>query len=301
MIKLNIQEIKTLMLSHPLIAKLEAAAEYKTTNYPLGNKLIWRIWGTGPNLLLLHGNFGAWTHWIHNIEPLSQHFRLLVPDLPGSGDSGDAPENPSFDSAGAAIATGISEIIGDAPIAIAGFSSGGIFGAAVAKILGPRVTKLVIIGSTTLGVHENILEPFAAWRRVTSPQSRREAHRRNLQIIMLHHPADELAVDIQSYNAERCQLNAHILVNATSLLSYLPNLKCKLAGIWGEYDSVAEGHLRERYDLFRRIQPESQFVVIRNAGHWLLYESPDKFNPVLIALLDPAKNDFAVADGMAEV
>jgi 2-hydroxymuconate-semialdehyde hydrolase len=46
--------------------------------------------GSGPNLVLVHsGEYGASAElsWRHNIEELSQHFRVLAPDLPGFGDS----------------------------------------------------------------------------------------------------------------------------------------------------------------------------------------------------------------------
>jgi pimeloyl-ACP methyl ester carboxylesterase len=44
--------------------------------------------GAGPTLLL-HGGTGSWTHWVRNIEPLARQFSVVVPDLPGMGESLD--------------------------------------------------------------------------------------------------------------------------------------------------------------------------------------------------------------------
>jgi haloacetate dehalogenase len=41
--------------------------------------------GTGPALVLLHGFPETWYAWRHQIAPLAQHYRLIVPDLRGYG------------------------------------------------------------------------------------------------------------------------------------------------------------------------------------------------------------------------
>lgn len=47
--------------------------------------MVWRVWGAGEPLVLLHGGTGSWTHWIRSIPRLSGHYQLWVPDLPGLG------------------------------------------------------------------------------------------------------------------------------------------------------------------------------------------------------------------------
>jgi pimeloyl-ACP methyl ester carboxylesterase len=47
--------------------------------------------GSGPPLLLVHGMGTAGYSWRYMLEPLSQRFRLLIPDMPGAGDS-DHPD-----------------------------------------------------------------------------------------------------------------------------------------------------------------------------------------------------------------
>ncbi|MGZ5365956.1 MAG: alpha/beta fold hydrolase, partial [Mycobacterium sp.] len=46
--------------------------------------------GTGPPLVLLHGGgpgASGVSNYSHNIKPLAQQFRVIVPDMPGYGRS----------------------------------------------------------------------------------------------------------------------------------------------------------------------------------------------------------------------
>lgn len=49
--------------------------------------------GSGPPIVIVHagGSHSAWQVWEENVTALSSQFRILVPDLPGLGDSGPPP------------------------------------------------------------------------------------------------------------------------------------------------------------------------------------------------------------------
>ncbi len=53
------------------------------------------IQGQGPNLVLLHGLGASSFSWRHNRGPLSRHFRVITPDLPGHGRS-PAPRHGDY-------------------------------------------------------------------------------------------------------------------------------------------------------------------------------------------------------------
>ena len=60
----------------------------------------WRIWGKGQPIIFLHGGYGSWRHWIKQVTYLSKDYQILVPDMPGFGESSDlksdhTPETPS--------------------------------------------------------------------------------------------------------------------------------------------------------------------------------------------------------------
>src|SRR5262249_56865163 len=78
--------LNTAMTPTDFIAALERASTRRTT--PLGaGEIVWNTWGHGKPLLLLHGGTGSWMHWIRNVDVLARDAMVVVPDLPGSGDS----------------------------------------------------------------------------------------------------------------------------------------------------------------------------------------------------------------------
>ena len=58
------------MEGRSLVEALAGAATVHET--PCGDGAMrWREWGRGETLVLLHGGFGSWLHWVRNIEALS--------------------------------------------------------------------------------------------------------------------------------------------------------------------------------------------------------------------------------------
>ena len=100
--------------------------------------MVWRVWGAGEPLLLLHGGSGSWTHWIRNIPVLAERRAVWVPDLPGLGDSAMPPQPLTPSSSAAVTVRGIRALIGDTPLAIAGFSFGGHVAGLIAAELATR-------------------------------------------------------------------------------------------------------------------------------------------------------------------
>lgn len=270
------------------LVRVDAAGERVTT--PCGDgEMVWRIFGDGPPLLLIHGGHGAWSHWIRNIPALARHRRLLVPDLPGHGGSSKPPEPVTGHGLAAIVADGLTRLIArDVPCDIAGFSFGGIMSGCVAAQLGDRIGKLVICGSNGLGLPRSMLGGFRHWRGVTDPAARAEAHRTNLAILMFADAAkiDDLAIYVQSVNTPNARIKTRHIAMTDILAQALPKATARLAGIWGERDGYAHAYMEERKRLFRSIQPDCEFHVLPGAGHWVQYEAADRFNATLLRVLD---------------
>ena len=47
--------------------------------------LYYRVRGNGEDLLLIHGLGSSGADWEFQVRALERHFRVIVPDLPGSG------------------------------------------------------------------------------------------------------------------------------------------------------------------------------------------------------------------------
>jgi pimeloyl-ACP methyl ester carboxylesterase len=263
-----------------LVAALDAAATRRTTSNGSGD-VVWRIWGRGDPLVLLHGGTGSWLHWVRNIEALARDFMLIVPDLPGSGES-RMPRPPiSAESIAADLRSGLGAIIGtDASFAIAGFSMGGLIAGYLATQFGRVAECLVLVGSSGMEGTRAPMEPLVSWRRLPTDDEKRAVHRKNLGILMMHNPdkIDELAVYVQSRNAEQSRVRGKHVSHTGALSRCLPGFTGRLAGIWGEFDSTAAPYLAERRERLRQFRPDASFDIISGAGHWVQYEAHDVFS-----------------------
>jgi len=260
------------------------AAEARRVETPCGDgHMIWRVWGDGPPLALLHGGYGSWTHWIRNVISLSRAFTVAAPDLPGLGESAAPPEPHTAEGLARIVVEGLDIVFrGQGGLHIAGFSFGGVLGGQVAAQLSDRVRTFTIVGSNGLGL---VRQPTAL-RRLPEDPSEAEAlavARHNLAALMIadRGKIDELAVYIQAQNAPRGRVKSRKFSRADTLARALPLIKARIDGIWGERDATAYPHLDGRARALRKIQPDARFEVIPGAGHWVQYEAANKFNPLL--------------------
>jgi 2-hydroxy-6-oxonona-2,4-dienedioate hydrolase len=269
------------------IAALERAATRCTTPNGSG-EIVWRSWGQGYPLVLMHGGTGSWLHWVRNISDLARDFKVIAPDLPGSGESGN-PEPPiTAERIAASLADGLKTIIGpDTGFAIAGFSMGGLIASYVARGSGARAQHLILVGSSGSNLPRGAMAPMQSWRRLPTEEDKRAAHHKNLGILMIHdpHKIDELAVYAQAQNAGRSRVRGKHISNTGTLMESLPGCRGRLAGIWGEHDATAAPYLAERRDLLRQFQPDAPFDIVPGAGHWVQYEAHETVNRRLRALL----------------
>src|SRR5262245_25106186 len=171
------------------VRALSRTARKRTT--PCGTGvMVWRAWGAGEPLVLLHGGYGSWTHWLRAIPELSRHYELWVPDMPGLGSSPMPPEPRTPASIAAVVAAGLSEIFPpQVRPGLAGFSFGGRVATLAAARLGSRVRELVLIGVAALGLTPEPRAPFARERSGMSEAERAAVHRQNLAILMFADPA----------------------------------------------------------------------------------------------------------------
>ena len=265
-----------------LVDGIAAEAERCETPCGAGN-MVWHCWGSGPPLVLLHGGYGSWSHWIRNVLPLSRSFRVIAPDLPGLGESATPPEPWTAAGLAAIIVAGLDAIVPRSDeLRLAGFSFGGVIGGTVAAQLGERVRSFTVVGSNGLG----LVRSPTPLRRVPPEADEAEefaTHRYNLNQLMIADPdkIDELALYLQKTNHARARMRSRRFSRSGALIEALPKVKARLDGIWGERDATAYPHLDQRARILRGVQPAARFAIVPGAGHWVQYEAADRFNPLL--------------------
>ncbi len=113
-----------------------------------GRKLFYRISGSGPDLLLLHGGLGSSDDFEKIVPILSRTFRVIAYDRSGHGRSPDSGEPFRYDAM-AEEAEAFLEGLGVTSTAVLGWSDGGVIGYHLASRHPRLVTKLVAIGANT--------------------------------------------------------------------------------------------------------------------------------------------------------
>lgn len=264
---------------------LEREGQLRRTPCGIG-EMVWRVWGAGPPLVLLHGGAGSWRHWLPTIEAFRGERMVVAPDLPGLGESADVPEGAEDGGAGI-VAAGLATVLGDTARAdLVGFSFGGAIGGLVAARCAVR--SLTLVGSGGLGV----IRGSAKLERVRDKEgaARDAAHRANLHRWMISDPAriDAGAVAIQDWNSRHARFDSRAIGTGDVLVRVLPGVDCPVAGIWGEWDHAVQGETDRPRAVLQSIQPGSRFVVVPGAGHWVAYEAPDAFATALRGLLGRA-------------
>lgn len=262
------------------LAALAKEARREVT--PCGEgSLVWHVWGDGAPILLLHGNHGSWRHWARNIPDLARAFTVLAPDMPGNGESDPPPLPASLASFVDIIETGMRAIIGAAPLhALFGFSFGSNMAGELARRMADGLAQLVLVGPAGLGLPQGPRDALVRWRTLPDEAARRAAHRRNLEILMIHEPGriDALAIDIQAFGAESHRLRERPSMGPAPLAEALPEIKARIASIWGGADGAAGPYLQARRDKLAAIRPDAAQFLIEGAGHWVQYEAAESFN-----------------------
>lgn len=271
-----------------VLHEAERSAERLVTVHE-GCRMVWRRWGSGPPLVLLHGGYGSWRHWVRTIPALASRRTLLVADLPGLGDSDEVPEPVTPEHIAAHVRHGVRELVGSSqPVDLVGFSFGSTIAGHTAAQMGAGIGSLVLTGPGALGLTIHKIELLKS--DATMPAGhRREVLRTNLARLMLAEPAsiDELAIHIQDENTRRARVRSRTFA-ATDTLAQALRRACpqRLFAIWGEQDAVARGYFAERKAFFRSLRGDVGIHLIPGAGHWVAYEAAETFNRVLQECLE---------------
>jgi len=275
------------IISDATIAHVDGiAAQAERIETPCGDgALVWRRWGDGakPPLVLLHGGYGSWSHWVRNVIPLSRDFTVYACDMPGLGESATPPEPWTAEGLAAIVVAGLDIILpkGATPN-MAGFSFGGVIGGVAAAQLGDRLRGFTVVGSNGLGL-ERSPTPLERVKADGTEAEEFATHRYNLNQLMIRDPdkIDELALWLQKTNHARARMRSRRFSRSGALVEALPKIKARLDGIWGERDATAYPHVEERKRILQGVQPGARFSVVPGAGHWVQFEAADRFNEVL--------------------
>jgi pimeloyl-ACP methyl ester carboxylesterase len=261
--------------------------------------------GSGPAVVLLHGQGGHAEAFARNVIPLSKDFRVLAVDYLGFGLT-DAPSTaPGLDDYVEHLLA-LLDAAGITQAYLVGESLGGWIAMWTAIRHPDRVTKLVSVCGARLGIEEDdasrqhMKDGLSELRRLTGEfvaNPSRDAVRRRMEWLFFDPAAsltDEL-VDIRWVMYQQDEA-ARVLADANNRLSNqqaAPLTPDVLSGIvqptlflWTSDNPTTTAETARRA---AALVPNAEFVLMERCGHWPQWEEPDIFNAALSDfLLSPA-------------
>jgi 2-hydroxy-6-oxonona-2,4-dienedioate hydrolase len=150
-----------------------------------------------------------------------------------------------------------------------------------------RLRSFTLVGAGGMGLSRAEGMPMMRFSRDMTHDEFKALARNNLGILMLRErkSIDDVAVLMQMLNTTRAVTKSRIFAREASLAKVLPKCPAPIAGIWGEFDSTSYPFIHERQEMLRRVQPGCPFVVVPEAGHWVMYERAEAFNHALLRVL----------------
>ena len=212
-----------------------------------------------PTLILLHGNGEDHTYFVKQIPAFSPHFRLVLIDTRGQGQSTGGDGELNF-SVFAADLLALMDHLQIAKAHLLGFSDGGNLALTFALAHPERVQSLILNGANLEpgGVKLSTQLPIVLGYgccRLLSPFSHKARQNGAVLGLMVNHP--------------------HIPPQALAALT-MPALV-----IVGERDMIRDRHSQ----LIARSLPNAQFVRIPGGDHFCAAKCPEVFNHAVLSFL----------------
>ncbi len=229
--------------------------------------------GRGPTLLLLHGIGASATAWSKQMERLGSDFTCLAPDLPGYGESPDAP-TAGLD----AIVAEVAEVLDGQPAHVLGVSFGALTALALARHRPELVTSLVL-ADATLGRASLPLDERARWlrhrERLANDLATRSVERAGE--IAGRHATAEIIEEIARH-MRRARPSGYMAVARaiaeTDARTWLKDIVQPTLLLCGEDDRVTGMEVSQT--LLDQL-PNARLAVISGAGHAPHIEQADRF------------------------
>jgi len=264
--------------------KQSAVADKTVTVY--GVKIHYQEAGSGPAVILLHGLGGDVSNWAQTIGPLSQKYRVIVPDQIGFGRS----DKPMINYRVGTLVDFLDGFYKELKLdraSLVGNSLGGWTAAAYALAHPEKVERLVLVDAAGFAITGDV-DP-----RVLNGlnPSTRDAVKQVMSLVFYNKQifASDAAVDLlfarkmtagDGYTIQR--FIDSITRGEDVLDNKLGAVKHPTLIIWGREDGLTPIAMGER---FKKEIPGSQLVVLEKCGHVPQLEKAAEFNAALAKFL----------------
>lgn len=205
---------------------------------------------------------------------------MLVPDLPGFGESDALPTGAAFYDLVETVALTLDILVGAGTcVDLAGFSFGGVVAGCLAQRRG-GVRRMALLGAVGHGMRRGPSSTMLHWRGLQDEQTVLATMRHNLGMMMLHGPVDSLAVAIHYCSCVRARFKSKRTSVSPILTDVLAGLDMPVLMLWGEHDMT--GDAGSVGLMWQGGRPDREYEVVPGAGHWVQYEAAGTVNRRLV-------------------
>jgi pimeloyl-ACP methyl ester carboxylesterase len=240
-----------------------------------------RIYGEkGPAIYILHGIFGMLDNWHYAAGVLAGRYRVITYDARNHGKSFHHPD-AGFEAMAFDLRR-LMDFLGDEHAHIIGHSMGGKTAMVFADVFPERLSSLTVVDIAPKAYPPGHVDYFRAFQSLdfASIGSRREAE----EAFMPYAP-DASVRQFLLKNIEPVQGGGYKLkINVAALLNYYETIIGELhfAGVFGGpslfLHGEKSGYLKEQDKPYILNHfPNTQFVSIPGAGHWVHADNPAAF------------------------
>ena len=233
--------------------------------------------GKGFPFVFVHGYLGSSEMWNFQKEFFSKHYRVIIPALPGFGESHNVKSLDSINK----MARQVIDLLDQKNIDkfnLIGHSMGGMIVQEITKLIGDRVNKLICFATGSIGEIPGRFE--------TIDETREKLKKDGIEVSFSRVPKKWFVKGDKDKNYYLCKNaikdvsleaadNALIAMKNWSGKEDLKNIKNETLIIWGDKDT---SYNFDQVDTLKKNIKNSRLEIFKDCAHNVHLEQPDQFN-----------------------
>ena len=233
--------------------------------------------GRGFPFVFVHGYLGSSKMWNFQKEFFSKHYRVIIPALPGFGESHNVKSLDSINKMAKEIINLLDQKNID-KFNLIGHSMGGMIVQEITKLIGNRVNKLICFATGSIGEIPGRFE--------TIDETREKLKKDGTEVSFSRVPKKWFVKGDKDKNYFLCKNavkdvsleaadNALLAMKNWRGKEDLKNIKNETLIIWGDKDT---SYNFDQVDTLKKNIKNSRLEIFKNCAHNVHLEQPDEFN-----------------------
>ena len=236
--------------------------------------------GKGFPFVFVHGYLGSSKMWNFQKEFFSKHYRVIIPALPGFGESHNIKSLDSINK----MAREIIDLLDQKNIDkfnLIGHSMGGMIVQEITKLIGDRVNKLICFATGSIGEIPGRFE--------TIDETREKLKKDGIEFSFSRVPKKWFVKGDKDKNYYLCKNavkdvsletadNALLAMKNWSGKEDLKNIKNETLIIWGDKDT---SYNFDQVEILNKNIKNSRLKIFKDCAHNVHLEQPDHFNKLI--------------------